>query len=63
MEIKPVEPQKLELIGRNIPSCENVLDLAAGDDGYLPYLSPKAKRVIAVDIDRELCKTMKRQGF
>jgi ubiquinone/menaquinone biosynthesis C-methylase UbiE len=63
MGIKPVEPRKLDLIRRNIPPCDNLLDLGAGDGGYLPYLSRTAKRVVAVDIGRELCETIKQQGF
>lgn len=63
MEIKPVEPRKLDLISRKISPCDNLLDLGAGDGGYLPYLALKAKRVVAVDISRELCSTIKQQGF
>lgn len=63
MEIKPVEPRKLDLISRNISSCDDLLDLGAGDGGYLPYLARKAKRVVAVDISRDLCNTMKQRGF
>lgn len=63
MEIKPVEPRKLDLIRRNVAPCDNLLDLGAGDGGYSPYLARKAKRVVAVDIGRELCETIKQQGF
>jgi len=63
MEMKSEEPRKLDLIRRFVPSCENVLDLAAGDGVYLPHLARKGKRVVALEINRDLCDVIKRRGF
>jgi len=63
MEMKSEEPRKLDLIRRFVPSCENVLDLAAGDGVYLPHLARKGKRVVALEINRDLCDVIKGRGF
>ena len=63
MTSKQVESRKLELISRSIPPCGRILDLGAGDGAYLPYLARKAERLVAIEIDRELCDLIRADGF
>jgi len=60
---KETETRKLELISRSIPQSGRILDLGAGDGAYLPHLARKAKRLIAIEINRDLCDLIKLDGF
>ena len=60
---KEAESRKLELVNRFIPLCDDILDLAAGDGVYLPHLAGRGKRVIAVEISRDLCDVIRGRGF
>lgn len=63
MSFKQVESRKLELISRSMASCSDILDLGAGDGAYLPYLARKAERLVAIELNRDLCGLMKSDGF
>jgi SAM-dependent methyltransferase len=63
MSFKQVESRKLELINRSVPSCDSILDLGAGDGAYLPFLAHKVGRVVAIEINRDLCGLIKADGF
>jgi ubiquinone/menaquinone biosynthesis C-methylase UbiE len=60
---KEAESRKLELVSRFIPLCDNILDLAAGDGVYLPHLAGRAKLVVAVEINKDLCDVIKDRGY
>ncbi len=63
MDMQAAESRKLELISRYVPLCDKMLDLAAGDGVYLPHLTGRAKRVVAVEISRDLCDVIKSRGY
>ena len=60
---KEAESRKLELVNRFIPLCDDILDLAAGDGVYLPHLAGRGKRVVAVEISRDLCDVIRSRGY
>ena len=60
---KEAESRKLELVNRFIPLCDDILDLAAGDGVYLPHLAGRGKRVVAVEISRDLCDVIRGRGY
>lgn len=63
MTTNQVESRKLHLADRNVPVCENLLDLGAGYGIYLPHLTRKAKRVVAVEANEGLCSAIKELGY
>jgi ubiquinone/menaquinone biosynthesis C-methylase UbiE len=58
-----VESRKLDLIKRHLPECGVVLDLGAGDGVYIPLLMKKAERVVGLEINKSLCRSIISRGY
>lgn len=58
-----VEPRKLYIISRYVPTCSCILDLGSGKGQYVPFLLKKARSVICVDINRQLCIELYNKGY
>lgn len=50
---KGVEPRKIFLIQNRLPYCHFILDVGSGAGIYIPYLSQKAKHIVALDINQK----------
>jgi len=59
---KRAEPRKVYLIQNKLPSCYIIFDLGAGSGVYIPYLSQKAKHVVALDINKKDYEEVARKG-
>ncbi|MBS7252126.1 MAG: class I SAM-dependent methyltransferase [Candidatus Freyarchaeota archaeon] len=51
---KEAEPRKLYLIQKKLPHCYIIFDIGTGSGIYIPYLSQKAKHVVALDIGKKI---------
>jgi ubiquinone/menaquinone biosynthesis C-methylase UbiE len=51
---KEVEPRKLYLIQTKLPHCYIIFDIGTGLGIYIPYLSRKAKHIVALDISKTI---------
>lgn len=58
-----IEPRKLFLIQIKLPYCHIILDLGSGSGVYIPYLSKKAKHVVALDIKKGTPTEVTREGY